>query len=417
MGQTQSITQRFFGAGAGAAESASQPSSTAILGKIPKQVIVNHLLPLIGVRTSVNLAFVSQHFSQMLETQLKIMRLLNYVARGQQDEVRKILLETPKLLFEKGMLIDYSDRTFYNTSAFQYAWWALDWRMLVMMLRVLAGETDAKESLTELYARIQPEDRETLQQQLDEMNEDHVDYRGSHHGKRYHFENLLAAYTDFNRESTRRPEEDYSNNAQLKLINHLWLTRVAAEQSMVPADFAQETLHHFVYEAMPTHNPASPTFFGVSLDKSCQAFNIESLDRNLRFTGRTHSFNGSESKLSWFPIPEEGSNIRQIGKHFGVSRGLPICKSKSHFSYYKSWVVATDTTSEPEFTGNNGTGNIHLTFSTELKAMEALCVLLLKKQLELHTFIHPSSGKSEAPDDDRDDHTPVESFGHGAGLA
>jgi hypothetical protein len=70
---------------------------------------------------------------------------LNYVAFGQQGEAEAMVENNKDLVFGVGTLTDSSKRTFKGITAFQYAVWALDWRMWNMLLRFLGQKAAQKQ--------------------------------------------------------------------------------------------------------------------------------------------------------------------------------------------------------------------------------------------------------------------------------
>ena len=66
-----------------------------------------------------------------------------HVAFGEQDEAKEMLKINPELLLHKGDVTDYSNRTFKGITAFQYALWALDWHMWMMIKKYLPDDVAA----------------------------------------------------------------------------------------------------------------------------------------------------------------------------------------------------------------------------------------------------------------------------------
>ncbi len=56
--------------------------------------------------------------------------LLCYVVRGQQVEANALLMQDPQLLLGRCDVTDYSGRSFSGISAYEYAYWAMDYNML-----------------------------------------------------------------------------------------------------------------------------------------------------------------------------------------------------------------------------------------------------------------------------------------------
>jgi hypothetical protein len=76
----------------------------------------------------------------------KIPHFLHLVVSGQQDEAEALLKENPKLGRTAGDVIDHAKRAFKNITGFQYAVWALDWRMWEMILKYLPAEEAQKQT-------------------------------------------------------------------------------------------------------------------------------------------------------------------------------------------------------------------------------------------------------------------------------
>ncbi len=69
-----------------------------------------------------------------------INQLLCIVAEGEQDKAEEILKKYPHLLLESGDVQDLSQNFFKKITPLQYAIWALDWNMWMMILKYLPYE-------------------------------------------------------------------------------------------------------------------------------------------------------------------------------------------------------------------------------------------------------------------------------------
>jgi hypothetical protein len=74
--------------------------------------------------------------------------LLSYVVKGNQDAAEKMIIHTlvrrdPLLLRRTGHVTDYSGRTFKGITAYEYAWWAKDKHMLMMLESHMDADTKA----------------------------------------------------------------------------------------------------------------------------------------------------------------------------------------------------------------------------------------------------------------------------------
>lgn len=98
----------------------------------------------------------------------EVYQLLQWVAEGEESKAEAMLYKDKRLLLLKGEVQDLAGRTFKEITAFQYALWALDWRMWKMILRFLPKE-QAFQQLTEL------------------------EIKGTEHGKHYDFERIIGA--------------------------------------------------------------------------------------------------------------------------------------------------------------------------------------------------------------------------------
>ena len=92
------------------------------------------------------LARTSKENSKLFKPMLDVAKLLQHVARGEQDAAEAMLRRQPHLLIKKGRVTDYSDRTFHAVSAWQCMLWALDTRYMgqMMLSCVPAGKEGIK---------------------------------------------------------------------------------------------------------------------------------------------------------------------------------------------------------------------------------------------------------------------------------
>ena len=192
-------------------------------------------------------------------------KLLLHVARGEQDEAEAMLKTNRDLAQGKGTVTDYSNRTFKNITAFQYALWALDWHMWTMITRYLPQEA-AAEQLAELESH------------------------GTAHGKHYDFKELLTALKAY----IDQYDDQYdalsakSNGDQLR---KLWSKDVGGAQTRVPAHVANE------YCRPDRSFGPTPAFKEASLPRS---------------------FNTDQG--NWFPLAK--LSYGSLGVDFALDRGL-----------------------------------------------------------------------------------------------
>ena len=84
---------------------------------------------------------------------MKLQKLLNHIARGEQDHAEIMLQNNPDLLFKKGSVTDYSDRIFNNITPFQLSLWNLDKHMWNMILKYLPIEEAHAQYVEHKYAK------------------------------------------------------------------------------------------------------------------------------------------------------------------------------------------------------------------------------------------------------------------------
>ena len=83
----------------------------------------------------------------------QVNKLLDHVMRGEQDEAEQMIKANPQLLNHKGAGKEFHNgREFKSITPFQYALWALDWYMWVMMI-VYMDLSEARSQLEELESR------------------------------------------------------------------------------------------------------------------------------------------------------------------------------------------------------------------------------------------------------------------------
>ena len=83
-------------------------------------------------------------------SQQDMVKFLSYVGYGCQAEAEEMLKINLRLVLASGKLVDCAKRTFENITGFQYAVWALDWRMWEMLRQYMSEEV-IKEQLTGLW--------------------------------------------------------------------------------------------------------------------------------------------------------------------------------------------------------------------------------------------------------------------------
>jgi len=190
--------------------------------------------------------------------QKAVEELLLHVVRGEQSEAEKMIVNNPDILLHKGQVTDYSNRTFKNITAFQYALWALDWHMWRMIKKYLPDKT-AGEQLNEL------------------------ENRGTDYGVHYDFNELLNALNTYIEKRT----------------DVHWNTLVGGAQTQVPAHVANEYCRRdlsFSKQPNPyAHLPLNTFTEEIALPR---IFGLE--------------------KGEWFPLTKSIRGF--LGKDFGVLR-------------------------------------------------------------------------------------------------
>ena len=130
--------------------------------------------------------------------------LLMQVMAGEQDKAEKMIRVQPLLLLLKGSGKEWHNgREFNNITAFQYALWALDWRMWRMMMKYM----DSRQALY----------------QLEELG-----FSGTEHGQHFDFGGLLNAY------------QGYLDETVWEKCKTQWITMVSESQKQLPIHVLQE---------------------------------------------------------------------------------------------------------------------------------------------------------------------------------
>ncbi|MBA3537151.1 MAG: hypothetical protein H0T84_11165, partial [Tatlockia sp.] len=178
----------------------------------------------IGSRLSANalvaLSSTSEANYRFFQSMRHISQFLLAVAHGEYDEVAILLEDNIDLLLHKGRVTDYSGRTFFNISGFQYALWALDKHMWLKILNCLPQNETGAKIKAELYKQYQ------------ELKEKGVAYELN--GKR-----IRENHFDF--ENTIIKELRIQANSGNSVINDKrWVENVGSAQKQLPM--------HVVYE-------------------------------------------------------------------------------------------------------------------------------------------------------------------------
>jgi serine/threonine protein kinase len=131
---------------------------------------------------------------------------LRLVAEGEQNKAEAMLKADPRLGLAAGRVTDLSKRTFKNITGLQYALWALDWNMWMMLLKYIPREE------TQLQAMA-------------------LEENGTEHGKHFDFSQLLGAYETYGK--------NYAAwNLQQREIH--WYKQVGGAQLLLPVHVVNE---------------------------------------------------------------------------------------------------------------------------------------------------------------------------------
>lgn len=198
--------------------------------------------------------------------QRELSDFLHYVGWGDQNQADNMLKRNPKLAFGVGILTDCAGREFKQITGFQYAIWALDWRMWAMIEKYLTFE-DMQKQIKEL-------DQGTWIKEF---------------SKRTSWNDLINAMKEYQ-------ENFYSCNEKQRKSQ--WVCVVGREQRLLPAHVIQE-----YFASM------SSSFFY----ESCISLYPELRDTCSRFKDKSNFDRNIESVKNWSkPVPDKG----KLGEDF-----------------------------------------------------------------------------------------------------
>lgn len=193
---------------------------------LPDDVIYDNILPFLDMKTTSCIARTSSEKFSLFHQTLNIIgdaaKLLYHVARGEQVKAQTMLIANLDLLFQYAKVTDRSGRTFNRITAFQYAVWAKDTNMWLMILSCLP--TEPTQRLKYLTA---------LLEQYDNMPMEH--------GKHYDFLPLLTAYQNFIQFANENTADKVTYLWQHQL-NLLWL-EIGKMQRTLPTHIINEYCH------------------------------------------------------------------------------------------------------------------------------------------------------------------------------
>ena len=159
---------------------------------------------------------------RLFRPEILLDNLLQATVHGDQNKVEQIIKQSPKLLLSRRKVTDYSGRTFFNITAFEYALWALDVKYMCPAMIHCLPKNEEGEII-----------RKNLLQQY-EMHKIHgvkynlngVEYIEKH----FDFSCLITALTTY--------IANHANWAPDNCVAH-WCKVVGLAQSMLPAHVAQ----------------------------------------------------------------------------------------------------------------------------------------------------------------------------------
>jgi len=100
-----------------------------------------------------NLALLSKKHFQLFKPMLEVRKFLHHVVRGEHMAVKAMLKKDNSLIYKQGRVVDCSGRIFENISGFEYALWALDKHMWIMMLECIPKEKESNKILKKLQVQ------------------------------------------------------------------------------------------------------------------------------------------------------------------------------------------------------------------------------------------------------------------------
>lgn len=189
-----------------------------------EDILINILFGYLDPDSALMLAKISHLFSRSCKQPLEMYQFIKYLVCGEEDKAITMFQSNPSLLLQKSNVNDFSDRQFYQITAFQYTLWALDRDMWELILPFLPKEEAIK--------------------QLDELESTGIEYVQSLSSdskeiqikkeKHYDFTQLISAL------------ENYKDNFDSKFeiterIRELaWCNNVGGAQKKVPVHVAAE---------------------------------------------------------------------------------------------------------------------------------------------------------------------------------
>ncbi len=200
--------------------------------RLPNELVINIVKHIKDEETQSALAASFRFFRRVVNQPRIVAKLASCAAWGDEDKVKQLLNISPGhlgYLAARTTIKDPSGRVFPNISAFQYAIWAMDWHMWMMMLDSLQEVANAKSRYKAAEAI-----RVELLAQYDEASRglnytlNGVDILGEQHFDFQPLMEVLETYVEQFDNWDRGQQEQY------------WCQVIGGAQLNVPSHVAQE---------------------------------------------------------------------------------------------------------------------------------------------------------------------------------
>jgi chemotaxis protein histidine kinase CheA len=243
---------------------------------------------------------------------------LRLVAEGEQDQAEALLKANPRLGLAAGSVTDLSKRTFKNITALQYALWALDWNMWLMLLKYIPRE----------------------EAQLQAMA---LDENGTEHGKHFDFSPLLNAYQTY--------EQNYDPWYKAKNWNAMeshWCKQVGGAQLLLPAHVINEYCRpDRAFYPVPNFNqeglPRVRTVEGKAGGDVCDVY--------------TQQYNGGALGEKW-GVSREGRDVAAWYSSFMRTKDGRAISALSEARRQQQQLLIKELLSNKPLLGNKGEGEV-----------------------------------------------------------
>jgi hypothetical protein len=152
----------------------------------------------------------SQFFKPAKAIPPEVATFLRLIVEGEQDKAEAMLKVNSQLGLASGCVKDLSKRRFNNITGLQYALWALDWNMWLMLLKYIPREEAKLQAIA-------------------------LEENGTEHGKHFDFSQLLGAY-----EAYEKNYADWCKTKNWKAMGTHWCKQVGGAQFLLPAHVVNE---------------------------------------------------------------------------------------------------------------------------------------------------------------------------------